>query len=514
MRDRAVRATAATVETARAAVRRTRRRWRAATPQQRQTWRLTAGSAAVGLVVAIAAVTAAGPWDSGQRTAERARAADREDGSGADHTSDKGPGMVAPAPSAHPVLPALGGEPKAGPGRERGAGVPPPPTLEGLADALEPLMEDAALGPVRTASVVDAASGRQLLDVDSGRPVTPASTIKLATAVAALSARGPEYRIETRVVRAGEGKVILVGGGDPTLSAEQLDKLARDTARALKDGGGEGGAVEVSVGYDTSLYSGPARHSIGVNENLALVTPLMVNEGRLDESRHGPAPRAVDPAPAAARAFTQRLTKAGVKVTRTATRPATAPKGAEELAAHRSAPLAALAEQALTHSDNDIAEALARQTALADGAPASFEGADEAVRKRLAKLGLPVKGARFADGSGLSRDDRVPASLLTSILAQAVGGEHPELRPVLSGLPVAGFTGTLKSRYPDAERGAGLVRAKTGTLTGVNTLAGTVVDADGRQLVFAFMTTGTTDRQGAGAALDKLASSLANCGCR
>ncbi|OEV09943.1 D-alanyl-D-alanine carboxypeptidase, partial [Streptomyces nanshensis] len=92
----------------------------------------------------------------------------------------------------------------------------------------------------------------------------------------------------------------------------------------------------------------------------------------------------------------------------------------------------------------------------------------------------------------------------------------PELRTVLTGLPVARFTGTLGSRYGGerGEPGAGLVRAKTGTLTGVNTLAGTVVDADGRMLAFAFLTTGATARDAAQQSLDRLASALANCGCR
>ncbi|MGB8944597.1 MAG: D-alanyl-D-alanine carboxypeptidase, partial [Streptomyces sp.] len=90
----------------------------------------------------------------------------------------------------------------------------------------------------------------------------------------------------------------------------------------------------------------------------------------------------------------------------------------------------------------------------------------------------------------------------------------PELRSVVTGLPVAGFTGTLVDRYPKNSPGTGVVRAKTGTLTGVNTLAGTVVDAEGRLLVFAFMTTGTTDPKAAQAALDQMASAVAKCGCR
>lgn len=100
----------------------------------------------------------------------------------------------------------------------------------------------------------------------------------------------------------------------------------------------------------------------------------------------------------------------------------------------------------LTNSDNDIAEALARQTALASGQPASFEGAEKAVTARLAALGVDVSGSRFADGSGLGRSDKVSAGLLTGLLAKAADPERPELRPVLTGLPVAGFTGTLRSR--------------------------------------------------------------------
>ncbi|MDX3639953.1 D-alanyl-D-alanine carboxypeptidase, partial [Streptomyces sp. MB09-02B] len=92
----------------------------------------------------------------------------------------------------------------------------------------------------------------------------------------------------------------------------------------------------------------------------------------------------------------------------------------------------------------------------------------------------------------------------------------PELRPVLTGLPVAGFTGTLRNRYPGDATGTGVVRAKTGTLSNVNTLAGTVVDADGRLLAFAFLAT-ETPLENTGPAKNLLTdatSALATCGCR
>ncbi|MFD8869868.1 D-alanyl-D-alanine carboxypeptidase/D-alanyl-D-alanine-endopeptidase [Streptomyces sp. NPDC059590] len=505
-------------------------RWRSATVEQRRTWRLLAVSAFVGLVVAVASVLAAGPWDNGQRKAERARAAGSPGTGGERHGGDD----ARSAPGAAPVLAPLGTAAVA-PSPDSGDDAVPAPTQAGLADALEPLLDengaDGALGRTGSVSVVDAATGRQVYGARADAKAVPASIIKLATGIAALSALGPDHRIKTTVVvpeGGGKGKdkdrIVLVGGGDPTLTARpakgpdapaSLRKLADKTASALK----KSGTDSVRLGYDTSLYSGPVLHPIGPNENISPVTPLMVDEGRLDDSDHGPALRSHDPAADAAEEFATMLRDRGIAVkgeprSVKAAKDGEDGKGVRPLATVRSQPLSALVERALTNSDNDIAEALARQTAVAAGEPASFDGAGRAVMARLNKLRLPLSGARIADGSGLDRADHVSAALLAQVLVRAADPDHPELRPVLTGLPVAGFTGTLRGRYAQDAVGRGVVRAKTGTLTGVNTLAGAVVDADGRLLVFAFMTNGTTDPQGAQRALDRMASALANCGCR
>jgi len=527
--------------------RRLRRRWLAATPQQRQTARVTAGSAALGLVVAVTAVAAAGPWDSGQRTAELSRAAEQgragtPHGPGGGRTGiSAAPRVLTPLGSGEDGAPGAnsprGGGGSQGGGRTGGAGpgsagATPVPERAALADTLEPLLKDGGLGRLRTGSVLDVTTGRRLFGTKQDTPATPASTVKLATATAALSAAGPDSRISTRTVRGQHGEVVLVGGGDPTLSARGLDALARSTAHALRGhggkthGGGHGAdSRRISLRYDTSLYSGRTRHPIGTNDNIAPVTPLMVDEGRKGGSGgapetsaegpgDGPSPRSADPAADAAHSFAEALRKHGVRVSG-APHKAQAPRHAPKLAVHRSAPLSALVERMLTHSDNDIAEALARRTALAAGEPASFAGGAKAVRGRLDKLRLPLHGVHLADGSGLDRHDKVTASLLSRLLVRAAAPERAGLRAVLTGLPVAHFTGTLDGRYKDREGGvgAGLVRAKTGTLTGVNTLAGTVVDADGRLLAFAFMTAGTTDKNAAQDSLDRLAAALADCGC-
>ncbi|WP_434594279.1 D-alanyl-D-alanine carboxypeptidase/D-alanyl-D-alanine endopeptidase [Streptomyces sp. A5-4] len=459
-------------------------------------WQLATGAAVVGLSLSAGTVAAAGPWDSGQRKAEREWAASQDRTGGAHHDTPARD-APAPAPSAAGVLAALGAP-------------VPPAAKSGVADALGPLLrDDPTLGTVRTASVIDTATGTQVYGRGARDPMTPASTIKIATTLAALSALGPDHRIATTVTAVPDGKrVTLVGGGDPTLGRAGLRALADDTARVLKDRG----VGEAEISYDTTLYSGPELHPIGPNENISPVSALMLDEGRLDGSHSGPAPRTGDPAGDAARAFAELLRERGIKAKGDPARGKT-PKGAEPVAKTFSEPLSALVERALTHSDNDIAEALARHTALSSGQPASFEGAGRAVESRLRKLELPLSGARFADGSGLDRAGRVSAALLAQLLARATDPARPGLRPVLTGLPVAGFSGTLKSRYREESPGTGMVRAKTGTLTGVNTLAGTVVDADGRLLSFAFLSSGATTPAAAQSALDRLASTIANCGC-
>ncbi|MFF1920132.1 D-alanyl-D-alanine carboxypeptidase/D-alanyl-D-alanine-endopeptidase [Streptomyces sp. NPDC058221] len=461
-------------------------------------WQFTAVSAALGLALAAGVVLAAGPWDSGQRKAEQDWAAAR---GGAHHDPDA-PGGADPAPSAPAVLAALGttvnrSAPDA-PDAPDGAAA-------GLRAVLEPLLKAPALGTGPSGVVIDTATGKRLYGKGADTPMTPASTVKIATTVAALTALGPAHRIPTTVQASADSRTVtLVGGGDPTLDRAALRSLAADTAHALKDGG----VHEVRLRYDASGYSGPALHPIGPNENIAPVSALMVNEGRLDNTSSGPAPRSGDPARDAADAFGELLDKAGI-ATASGPESGRAPAKSRPVAKHLSAPLSGLVERALTNSDNDIAEALARQTALAAGEPADFKGGRRAVTAQLKNLKLPLKGVNFSDGSGLNRKDKVTAALLAGLLARAADQDHPELRPVLTGLPVAGFSGTLSGRYSTKSGGTGLIRAKTGTLTGVNTLAGTVVDPQGRLLAFAFMASGTTDPSGAQSALDALATALA-----
>src|SRR5699024_10949578 len=149
---------------------------------------------------------------------------------------------------------------------------------------------------------------------------------------------------------------------------------------------------------------------------------------------------------------------------------------ATEVATIQSAPLSTVVEHTLDVSDNDASEVLMRHVALARDRPATSDDGSAAILAALNDLGVTVEDVTLADGSGLSRANAIPAGVVADVLATASSPDHPELRAVVTGLPVAGFTGTLTDRWGDAP-GEGLVRAKTGTLTGASALAGVVETA-------------------------------------
>jgi len=378
--------------------------------------------------------------------------------------------------------------------------------------------------PYINAVVLDGTSRRVLYDQRGEQGATPASTTKLVTSTAALATLGPDYRLTTKVVSSGTGSITLVGGGDPTLASlsaakiaatypapASLADLARQTGAALK------GQGKVKVDYDASLYSGPQLapgwKDAYIGGDVAPITGLTIDEGMVHPggSSEGAA-RVADPAGTALKAFVKLLRRYGVDAT--AGPPTTAPQTATQLAAVRSAPLSALVEHLLTVSDNDLAEALARQVAIKRGLAGSFAGAAQGVHDTLTQLGL-VSGIQTYDGSGLSRMNTITPLALARLVSVAAAGTHPELRAVITGMPIAGFSGTLARRYSGGatQAGAGVVRAKTGTLDGVNTLAGLAYDADGRLLTFAFMANHVSDPSAALSALDRLATTVAGCGC-
>jgi D-alanyl-D-alanine carboxypeptidase/D-alanyl-D-alanine-endopeptidase (penicillin-binding protein 4) len=400
----------------------------------------------------------------------------------------------------------------------------PTPAAAGVARDLVAAARDPGLGGQLDGEVLDASSGAVLWARGVDDPQPPASTTKLLTATAALLSLGPDARLSTTTVRRGS-TVYLVGGGDVTLVATTTPKgvpsyprpasladLARRTAAALAGSGSH----PIRLRVDASAWTGPqlARGwspSYVTEGDVAPPTALEVDEGRIDPASPFVA-RSQTPALQAGQVFAELLRRDGVDLRGQVTS-SLAPVGAAPLAAVQSAPVAELVQRMLTTSDDDLAEALGRAVAVHDHRPADFAGAAQAVIARVQSVGVPPGAVSLHDTSGLSHRDRVTARSLVVVLRAAT--RDPVLQPVLEGLPVAGLTGTLATRYGSspASRAAGLIRAKTGTLTGVNSLAGEVVDSSGRLLVFAFLAPHAPSPGLTEAALDSLAARLVRCGC-
>jgi D-alanyl-D-alanine carboxypeptidase/D-alanyl-D-alanine-endopeptidase (penicillin-binding protein 4) len=370
--------------------------------------------------------------------------------------------------------------------------------------------------------VRDLRTGAVVFSHRAGSGAIPASTTKLVTTAAALDLLGPEHRFTTSVVSPGRGRIVLVGGGDPYLEEKgsrtdptraTLSTLARRTARALK----AAGVLKVSLSYDDSLFSGPSWNPTWPDTYVDVashVSALWVNEGRSVPGGGVIGPRVGNASKVAAQAFATQLGHQGITVS--GVRGAKARKGAHPVAAVSSMTLERIVEHVLMTSDNDGAEVLLRQVAVADGRRGTFVDGTAVVRARLRDLGAWTPGTRLLDGSGLSRSTRIAAATLTKLLQVAGADAHPRLRPLLTGLPVAGVEGSLATKFGDDESlaGRGVVRGKTGTLSKVHGLAGIVTTRDGAVLAYAFLVNNPKNDYNATVWLQRVTASISTCGCR
>ncbi|WP_066290866.1 D-alanyl-D-alanine carboxypeptidase/D-alanyl-D-alanine endopeptidase [Arthrobacter sp. B6] len=453
------------------------------------------------------------------------------------------PAFVGPPTVAAPAVPAWQQAPASLSARQGLSPLTdsaPVPLPSAVAEQLEPVLKPDG-GGTFTGLVQDALTGQVLFDRSGSENRIPASNMKLLTAVAALRALGPDERFTTKVVAGSSpDQVVLTGGGDVLLGTGEslpdevmghagLATLAASTVAALKEDGATG---ELKVLVDDSLFSGPplnpawAEGDVQAGE-VAPLFPLALNSARFDPAiTTGPRPQ--DSAVTAAEAFAAQLKARGAaagltvatgvgRYTATGTEPDTGTAAPAVLAEVQSATVGEQVDLMLQTSDNYLAEVLGRMAAAAQGQPASNEGATATVRAQLAELGIPTDTMHLADVSGLALDNQVSARQFAEVVRAITSGTDLRLRAALAGFPVAGVTGTLDTRYGDSStaRGAGLVRAKTGTLNSVIALSGYVVDADGRLLVFSFIGNGLTPGAGGNKeALDRAATALAACGCR
>jgi D-alanyl-D-alanine carboxypeptidase/D-alanyl-D-alanine-endopeptidase (penicillin-binding protein 4) len=420
------------------------------------------------------------------------------------------------APEAAAVKPAPAAA-TANPGIVPVSDSAPKPTPDRLAAVLAPALADPNLGKF-TGRITDAITGAELWARGAEVPMQPASTNKTLTAAAALLTLDRDARLTTRVFSVDKaGVVVLKGGGDQTLSAAKPGEETwyRDAARIsdLAEQVRAAGVDARSVQVDVSAYSGPTM-APGWDPadidggDIAPMESIMLDGGRTQ-------PVSVDswrtktPALDAGRALAVALDIDPAKVTVV---PGAA-NGGTEIASVQSPPLIDRLRDMMNASDNVMAESIGREVAAETGHPQSFAGAVQSVLGALDDAKVDTTNARLFDSSGLSVDDRLTAETLDEVVNAAAGSAEPKLRPLVELLPIAGGSGTLSNRFLDdvGRSSAGFLRAKTGSLTGTNSLAGIVTDASGRVLTFAFISNdaGPTGR----IALDTFAAALRSCGC-
>ncbi len=363
----------------------------------------------------------------------------------------------------------------------------------------------------KASCVVVRQDGRTILAKNPATPVLPASTMKLILASTLLSELDPAAPFVTQVRAAApakdgvlNGDLFFVGGGDPLLATKPyLDTFSRQpqiatSMETLADDIVKAGVKQITgsiVGHDRRYddqrsvaswkQSYTASGEIGPISALSVNDSFVVTAGARTTRRRAAAARpvwkaAVDPPAEAAAVLTALLTERGVTIVGEA-RSATAQDSlpTEVIAEIASPPLSEVVGEMLSESDNNTAESLLKELAFQKRGLGTTASGVELEKASLKRRGYPIDDVVLIDGSGLDRANRVTCAIL-------VGAVEESIDTIRDLLPVAGLSGTLSGRMKGDEI-KGRVRAKTGTLDGVSSLAGEVDIAGGRTLDFAMV---------------------------
>ena len=336
----------------------------------------------------------------------------------------------------------------------------------------DPLFVTASIG----IKVVAVETGEVIYGKNMHKLHHPASTTKLFTAATALAKLGADYRFETTVyidADISEGianNIYLKGKADPVLQRNDIVKLGD----ALLQTGIQSVRGKIIID-DTYLDRVPEGPGWMRDDRPLIISALSIREIEPDTNTW-------NRAYACGHLLKTALMERGIRVPGEVVSGAV-PSDAKVIAKHLSPPLAHILKLMNKPSDNWIAE-LVFKTIGAEvmGEPGTWQKGRQALTEFLGEVMDDPSPHRFVDGSGLSRYSLLNAELLTKLLVYMY--QNFELMPeYLASLPIAGVDGTLKNRMQGvyAEK---VLRAKTGTLSGVSALAGYTVTVDDE--VFAF----------------------------
>ena len=440
-----------------------------------------------------------------------------------------GPAFAAPTPSPSETTspsPTATASPSATPSPSPTQRIPPtgpfPPCSAGKA------LTSSALGKLY-GYVINADTGKVLIDVRGSEATPSASVLKVLTAAAAIVTLPPTYRATTKVlsVPGQPGTIVLQGGGDHTLSnmtgdsyttyyrPARLETLAAQVFAKWN----EATPIQKII-LDSSFFSGPSytsawKASDRTNGYISHITGLQVDSDRANPDLTSTAYngyRSTNPVLATGKFFRAALD--GLADGATLVEGKT-PAGAVELTRVVSQPITTWLAHAIAVSDNTETEFIGRHAAKAAGLPASFDSIQKLVKSKLEPLGIDTTGLVMKDGSGLAQTNRVTPKLIAELMVK-VANNQSGLGSLETYLPVAGKTGTLAGRFrgPNA-MAQKFVKGKSGYIPGLYSLAGIIDAKDGSRLAYALFARsgdGKTVGYAARPALDTAATRFYQCG--
>jgi D-alanyl-D-alanine carboxypeptidase len=298
--------------------------------------------------------------------------------------------------------------------------------------------------------LADPATGETIYKNDADTLRKPASLLKIISAVALLDYVDPDFRFTTEILTGNTPNTLIIAGAlDPWM--ERNNTLATKMGRvslpkivktALKKLDADNGApietlrIEYSKMHSVDLDFIKAQFvARDIKVSMAKVTAA---EGKLNSK--------------------------------------------ESIAKFDSPPLQKIMDWMLIWSDNTLGNRMAMYASMKAGFGYAESGIEETFIKTLSNLEIDSTGLNAVDGSGLSRSNRVSAQMLAELLLKTY--ENDKYRTIYGGLPVGGVNGTMRNRFvTSAPKAIGLVRTKTGFLTGVVSMAGYVQGGD-REYIF------------------------------
>ncbi|PGZ92135.1 D-alanyl-D-alanine carboxypeptidase/D-alanyl-D-alanine-endopeptidase [Bacillus sp. AFS029533] len=441
------------------------------------------------------------------------------------------------------------------------------PQIDSLVDKLSKSLN--TIGMHAGIAVYNTRTGEILDEYDADKAFVPASNLKLFVAAAALDKLKPDYRFKTEVYTTGQinkqgvlhGDVIVKGYGDPSLSEEDMRNMAKELSKKsitsirgdllvddsyyddvrlgagwMWDDESYGYNAQISalavhenmislsitpddsIGETPSLEMNPINKYVTVQNNAKIVegsnnkividrprgTNTIVISGTIGKqsSAYTEDVAIDDPALFAGNVWKNALSTEGIDITKTKVKiEKTKITTGTPILVHNSQPLSELIVQLNKQSDNFYAEMLLKEIGVVVKNEGSFTAGADVIEEFLKKAEIDTN-YRQVDGSGLSRMDLISPKQMAQLLKYVSQQEYKDVFE--QSLPIAGVDGTLKSRMigTSAEKN---VHAKTGSMTGVNSLSGYVTDQNGDKLAFSILLNGVRTSTSATAFQDAVA---------